>query len=501
MLRQLLGLLVLGGSLAKDGSGRGGGGRVAILSSGSSSTQWLDRDTAAFDSALERLAEAGFVPSSAQKGLLQEAVAEGSPSDSGDAVLIAFRDGFMRLRGAEASLACVDAEGWATVLYKACTAERVGCTGAEHRALQQLMRTQWCAAATAGDVVARSGNAPRALLEAGEAAKAKVRNAALAALAPEKCDATCDEFAKECEKCSTVDEIDAVAATFIAKMQDGSDVAAKPALDLDEANEALAAANATEVIRFAVKRFGERVAVTTSFGVQSALMLHLATSVKPDIPVIWIDTGYLPAETYTFAKELTARLNLNLHIFQSDYTAARMEATLGAKLWETDHHAYGRMRKVQPMAKALAALAGDPAEDMAAGECGGVEVDDDERVLSAPCVLTALRKSQTKHRGGLRTVNMQRTPRPHYKVCPVLGWSKEDVDAYLKKHKLPYHPLKAMGYSSVGDAHSSAPVSKSQGGSELAERATRFGGRAQECGLHVENVLDKVQYTRTTKGK
>ena len=63
----------------------------------------------------------------------------------------------------------------------------------------------------------------------------------------------------------------------------------------------------------------------------------------------------------------------------------------------------------------------------------------------------------------------------------------------LAKHKLPYHPLKAHGYSSVGDAHSSAPVTKSQGGSELDERSTRFGGRAQECGLHVETPFEPTK--------
>ena len=77
--------------------------------------------------------------------------------------------------------------------------------------------------------------------------------------------------------------------------------------------------------------------LSTSFGVQSAVMLHLATRVKPDVKILWIDTGYLPPETYRFAAALTRRLGLNLTVEQSDITPARMEALHG-KLWE-QHHA------------------------------------------------------------------------------------------------------------------------------------------------------------------
>ena len=96
--------------------------------------------------------------------------------------------------------------------------------------------------------------------------------------------------------------------------------------------------------------------MTTSFGIQSAVMLHLVTSVNPNIPVIWVDTGYLPEETYRFADELTKRLNLNLKIYQSAISPARMESSYG-KLWETgnveDLNLYDQIRKVEPMKRAL----------------------------------------------------------------------------------------------------------------------------------------------------
>ena len=94
-------------------------------------------------------------------------------------------------------------------------------------------------------------------------------------------------------------------------------------------NEQLRTADADTVIRTVLESTGldDGVALTTSFGIQSALMLHLVTRHKPDIPVIWIDTGYLPAETYQYAQQLTERLGLNLHVYQADVSAARMEAT------------------------------------------------------------------------------------------------------------------------------------------------------------------------------
>ena len=122
------------------------------------------------------------------------------------------------------------------------------------------------------------------------------------------------------------------------------------AINLDAVNAKLDGASAEESIQYAVDTFGDGVAVTTSFGVQSAMMLHLATSIKPDIRIIWIDTGYLPKETYEFARDLTQRLDLNLHVYTPDLTPARIEALLGEKLWERDHKAYGKLTKVVPMA-------------------------------------------------------------------------------------------------------------------------------------------------------
>lgn len=228
------------------------------------------------------------------------------------------------------------------------------------------------------------------------------------------------------------------------------------ALDLDRINRQLADADATQLVEWAADTFGDGLVMSSSFGIQAAVMLHLVTQVKPDVPVIWIDTGYLPAETYRFAEGLCDRLNLNLKVYQSPVSPARMEALYG-KLWEQDNvealNRYDTLRKVEPMQRAL-------------------------RELGATAWLAGLRADQTQHRQNLRRVERQGD---RYKIFPILDWSAKDVYYYLTEHDLPYHPYFDLGYTTVGDWHSSRPMMSD----DEHERDTRFRGLKQECGLHL----------------
>ena len=234
-----------------------------------------------------------------------------------------------------------------------------------------------------------------------------------------------------------------------------------PALDLDAVNLRLAHADPQRVVEWAAAAFGDRLVLSTSFGIQSAVMLHLATRALPDIPVIWIDTGYLPPETYRFAEALTEKLKLNLKVYQSALSPARMEARHG-RLWEREDVAalnlYDRLRKVEPMRRALLEL-------------------------GASAWLAGLRADQTDHRRTLRRVGRQEG---RYKISPILAWTARDVHRYLKAHDLPYHPLFDQGYASVGDWHSSRALATG----DASERDTRFRGLKQECGLHLPEGTD-----------
>lgn len=226
-------------------------------------------------------------------------------------------------------------------------------------------------------------------------------------------------------------------------------------LDLETLNRALLQTDARGIVEWGARTFGDGLVLSTSFGIQSAVMLHLATSVVPDLTVIWVDTGYLPPETYRFAEALRERLDLNLHVYQSPLSPARMEALHG-RLWEeSDRESldrYDRMRKVEPMQRAL-------------------------RELGATAWMSGVRAEQTEFRRSLEVLSRQGA---RFKLSPILGWSSRDVHRYLVEHALPYHPLFEQGYATVGDWHSSRPITAD----DMDERQTRFRGLKQECGLH-----------------
>lgn len=235
-------------------------------------------------------------------------------------------------------------------------------------------------------------------------------------------------------------------------------------LNLEEINQHLATMDASQIVKFAADTFDDGLVMTTSFGIQSALMLHLVTQVIPDIPVIWIDTGYLPAKTYLFAEELTERLRLNLKVYQSPLSPARMEALYG-RLWAQNDveslNRYDQIRKVEPLQRAL-------------------------RDLKATAWLTGLRRSQTDHRKTLNFVSLQDSI---YKVLPVFTWTSRDVYQYLQAYDLPYHPFFDEGYVTVGDWHSSRPLTAL----DENERDTRFNGLKQECGIHLPQSLEESE--------
>ena len=138
-------------------------------------------------------------------------------------------------------------------------------------------------------------------------------------------------------------------------------------IDLESVNQQLADRDAQQVVQWAVEAFGDYLVLSSSFGIQAAVMLHLATRVAPNIPVILIDTGYLFPETYGFVEKLTQRLNLNIKVYQPLLSPARHEALHG-KEWEKDVDGlvrYNKTRKVEPMRRALS--------EFGAGGRGGLE--------------------------------------------------------------------------------------------------------------------------------
>ena len=229
--------------------------------------------------------------------------------------------------------------------------------------------------------------------------------------------------------------------------------------NLEKFNEELINLSSLEMLEWALQRFENNLAFTTSFGIQSSVLLHLiqSSSLKNEVKIFWIDTGYLPKETYLYANTLINKLSLNITILQSEISPAHMEAMYG-KLWESkrveDINKYHQIRKVDPLDNAL-------------------------KKYSINCWGSGVRAQQTTNRGKMKFIELIRDT---LSIRPLLGWSQKDIFYYMKEKNLPQHPLFMKGYSTVGDWHSSSAES-----SNIKGRSTRFGGVKQECGLHVND--------------
>lgn len=223
--------------------------------------------------------------------------------------------------------------------------------------------------------------------------------------------------------------------------------------DLTSHNLQLETMTPIQRVEWAFANLPQNAIVSSSFGAQSAVMLHLINTVAPGTPVVLTDTGYLFPETYQFIDQLTERLQLNVQVYRAPWTAAWQEARFG-KLWEqgiAGIEEYNRINKVEPMQRALAEL------DVGTWFAG-------------------LRRSQSEGRSGL---NVLQDIGQQMKVYPIIDQTNKDLHEYLKANELPYHPLWEQGYVSIGDWHTTRALTAG-----MTEEETRFNGLKRECGLH-----------------
>ena len=229
--------------------------------------------------------------------------------------------------------------------------------------------------------------------------------------------------------------------------------------NLGEYNQRLKDMTPQEMLIWGYEEFDNQFAITTSFGIQSSVLLNMVSesSLQKKIKIFWIDTGYLPPETYHYAEKLINDLSLEIEVLQSELSPARMESLYG-KLWETnkanDLDKYHELRKIKPLEKGL-------------------------KKSNIQCWASGVRSSQTENRNKMKFLEVIRK---RMSLRPLLNWTTKDIFYYMKENNLPAHALYVKGFSTVGDWHSSAPDSIDKQG-----RATRFGGVKQECGIHNNN--------------
>jgi len=213
------------------------------------------------------------------------------------------------------------------------------------------------------------------------------------------------------------------------------------AQEIVDADRALRHAPAEEVARWALDRFGTTLTLTASF--QDVVLVDLARQLRPDVEVVFLDTGAHFDETLAFVRSVAARFSLNLTVLGPGD---------GAAAWPCGSERCCQVRKVEPLRRHLA---------------------------DRQAWMTGLRRVETPARAGAPVVGFDASFGV-VKVNPLATWDDAQVAAYVARRALPVHPLVQQGYRSIGCAPTTRPVADGQD-----PRAGRWAGLAKtECGLH-----------------
>lgn len=228
-------------------------------------------------------------------------------------------------------------------------------------------------------------------------------------------------------------------------------------IDVDEAARELEGAPAVDILRWA-KACIPRFAITSSFGADAATLLSLVAEVDPDLPVLFLDTGFHFAESLEYRYRLAEFLGLrNVVDVHPEQSVAEQADRYGGGLYLRDPDVCCALRKVAPLDDALEGYDG---------------------------WATGVRRGQTAERAGTPVVATAfKGGRELLKVAPLAAWTTADVAGHRRLHGLPVHPLASRGFGSIG----CAPCTRQTAPGE-DPRAGRWSGRSKtECGIHLES--------------
>jgi phosphoadenosine phosphosulfate reductase len=210
-----------------------------------------------------------------------------------------------------------------------------------------------------------------------------------------------------------------------------------------------------------------RFTVTSSFGAESAVLLHMVSQVAPTVPVLFLDTDFHFSETIDYRRRLARDLGLTVLDVRPALSPAQQAKRFGEALFDRDPDACCALRKTEPLRRALTMYDG---------------------------WATGVRRVQTPERAATPIVEARRhDDRWLVKVAPLADWTDADVLAYQEQHDLPFHPLVHAGYRSIGCQPCTLPVA--QGVDARAGRWAAFG--KTECGLHLagDGEVDRLTST------
>ncbi len=236
--------------------------------------------------------------------------------------------------------------------------------------------------------------------------------------------------------------------------------------DVPALNSLFEKSHPLDVVKWAYAEYGEDLVMSSSFGADSAVLLHMATRVYPNIRIIMVDTGYLFPETWQFMEELRKRLNLNVWVYRTRQDPIAYLQSKGEKdpQYREDIACCCATNQNEPFDRAM-------------------------RDLAPKGWLRGIRRRQAETRANRQFIEYSPRYRCHA-ISPLLNWTGREIHQYLKENDLPYHPLRDKGYLSIGcnPLSCTRPISAGED-----ERAGRWSGSSKiECGINLTS-LDSSQ--------
>jgi phosphoadenosine phosphosulfate reductase len=206
-----------------------------------------------------------------------------------------------------------------------------------------------------------------------------------------------------------------------------------------------------DLIAWTLERF-PRTALTVSFGGGGLVLAHLLSRIDRRVPVLFLDTGFHFPETLAFKTQFAATFGLNVVDLKP--------LTDPGPLYQTDPDRCCQIRKVEPLRRALQGF---------------------------DAWISGVRSDQTGARASIDVLERHDSDgHVILKVFPLAGWSRDDIQGYIRDEGLPYHPLLDQGYTSIGCWPCTRPTQLGE-----AERAGRWAGTGKtECGLHTFTVKE-----------
>ena len=232
-------------------------------------------------------------------------------------------------------------------------------------------------------------------------------------------------------------------------------------------------AEPSEILRWALCDAGlERVAIASAFQSEGTAVIHMATQIRPDVPIMFLETGFHFAETLAFKERLTEQFNLNVVELVGDYTVEEQAGKFGPRLYESNPKLCCNLNKVIPFDRAISQLDG---------------------------WITSMRRDSAWTRKETPILLHYECIQDHWitKVNPMANLTRKQVFDYLRENSIPRHPLYELGYASIGCAPCTRMVFPGED-----ERAGRWSGTGKvECGIHAnEAAREQIETVEVDAG-